>query len=105
MTTNEMMFKAGYCKAPNNIWGLPGNEWYAMGPNTPTVKHNEEIRLIDGEISIWTTRYYERPDGSHFMFHISGVVEHISTLEDLKQYCLEHGRISEPGLSAYMWGD
>jgi len=105
MTTNEMMFAAGYCKSPNNIWGLPGNEWYAMSSGVPTVSHSEEIRLIDGKIEIWTTKYYNRPDGSGFNFHISGIVEHIEDLQALKNYCLNNGRISEPGLPAFMWGD
>ena len=71
ITTSEL-FNAGYCKAPNNIHSLPGDRWYAQGPGLPEPKKDQELRLINGHLSIWTTKYYERPDRSGFVFPISG---------------------------------
>lgn len=101
--TNEIMLAAGYCASPNNIHGLPGREWYAMGPGLPTVKHGQEIRVIDGSLSVWTTKYYDRPDNT-FKFHISGIVETFDSLQSLIHWCKANGRTSEPGLPAGMWG-
>lgn len=107
MTTSEIMLSAGFVKSPNNIHSLPGDEWYACGPGKVTVKIGEELRVIDGKVSIWTTKYYDRPDGSGFMFHISGIVAEFEGLDKLLEHCSVHGRISTGGIgpsSVYnMW--
>jgi hypothetical protein len=100
----ELMSK-GYVIAVNNIHSLPGEGWYAAGSGKPTAKFGEEIRLIDGQLSVWKTKYYKRPDGSGFIFPISGIVEEFSDFEEMVQYLKMNGRISEPGLPAYLWGD
>lgn len=94
------LLAAGFNAAPNNIHSLPGREWYASGPNIATVKHAEEIRVIDGHLSVWTTKYYQRPDNT-FNFHISGVVAEIDSMEGLKKYCQDNGRVSGPGLPPF----
>ena len=104
MTTSPEMLKNGFFASPNNIHSLPGQEWYAGSRGIPTVKFGQEIRLIDGNLSIWTTKYYQRPDNT-FMFSISGIVAELDSFDSLIDYCKANGRISEPGLPAYLWGD
>lgn len=95
--TNLDLRSAGFAAAPNNIHSLPGQGWYACGPAIPTVGFSQEIRLIDGALSVWTTKYYKRPD-STFNFSISGIVTELSSLEDLRNYCDSFGRLSQGGI-------
>jgi len=90
MITSEMLLSIGYNASPNNIHSLPGNEWSAGSAGMARTKHNEEIRLIDGKLSVWTTKYYQRPD-STFMFSISGIVTELDSIEEMLSYCNNSG--------------
>jgi hypothetical protein len=103
-TTTSDFFRAGYCKSPNNIHNLPGDGWYAQGPGKPQPIRSQEIRMIDGKLSVWATKYYNRPDGSGFMFSISGIVAEFENIEEMQAWCLINGMTSEPGLPAGIWG-
>lgn len=90
--TSEMLLSINYAASPNNIHGLPGSEWNGASAGMACTKHSEHIRLIDGKLSIWTTKYYKRPDGSGFMFSISGIVTELSNIDEMIAYCNKSGK-------------
>lgn len=92
------MLNAGYVAGPNNINSLPGQEWYPSGMGILQPISGHEIRLIDRHISIWTTKYYQRPDNC-FMFSISGIVIEFDSIEDMTSYLKINGNASEGGVN------
>lgn len=82
-------WNAGYCASPNNIFSLPGRNWYPQYRYAPRVQRDTEIRLVDGELQLWTSKAYPRGDG--FVFYISGIVTTFTGIEDFKNYIALYG--------------
>jgi len=62
-------FKFGYVKSSNNIWGLPGTEWYPCGAGIPVLKGASfSVRIEPGTLTgqeqdSWPVALYVMPYG------------------------------------------
>jgi hypothetical protein len=55
------LIAAGYAKSPNNIYSLPGDGWYPIGPGRMETPFQDEIRLVDEQIHINHTTFTGTP--------------------------------------------
>ena len=112
--------KAGYVKNPNNIYGIPGSEWYAGAGNIPEFpnaivyiqetdlqKYREHIEAIVPAGHNLPQNYY--PIGVYHHVYGNGtklsLFRRYKTWEDFYQAAIEFGTLSKPGMPAYIFGN
>lgn len=78
-----------YCRDPNeDLWGLPGTGWYPAQGGLPQPMQGFAVRIYGGQIHI-------HPDmGGDSLWSFA-------SREEFTAWCVEHGRISEPGQTHY----
>lgn len=89
----QEIFERGYVRSPNNIWGLPGDEWYPRGPGLPEAVEGQRVRIFH--------------DQAHVCLDVPNkleVVRSFDKIADLIEWLKANGRISGPGAPAFANG-
>lgn len=88
--------EAGYVRSPNGN----GLRWYAAGPGIPELVHPMELEIrADGDPPyVVTCAVYGKP-----LERVD--VLKFATMAEFLEWCKRHGRTSEPGMPAFMYGD
>jgi len=102
----------GYVRCPNNIYGVPGSEWYAGEPGLPEMR--PALVFINDGCTEDEKGKNPMPQDKYpvaLYYHVYGKPSTLSlnkrfaTFADYMLYAIEKGNLSEPGMPAHLFGD
>lgn len=106
MTIRDQLLTAGYRLSPNNIHGLSGELMYAAGPGIPQPASpcDSHVQVLSDRIRVYQTKHVGAPY-TRRSYTDTLTVGVFDSADSFLEYCRNHGKISEPGMPAFMYGD